>query len=158
MHTTLIHQELSLGLPEGFREMSVQEVKDASISAPEDGFTARDEARRMIVSVHWKKLPFLLSAFADPKENMKSTEQMIRNGLQNNEYELLETGEYSVGAESAPGFAYAYTVRGTRQYSEAVFLKHNSHIYALYCYGVSERKEEIHALFADILKTVQFVS
>ena len=158
MRISEINNELSLELPEGFRAMTLEEVKAASISAPDDGFTAKDEARRMIVSVHWKKLPFLLGAFADPKENMKSTEQMIRSGLKDNAYELLSTGTYTAGSENVPGFAYEYTVKEVRQYSEAVFLKHNNMIYALYCYGVGERKDEVHAVFASVLKSVQFAS
>ena len=153
-----MNKELILDLPEGFREMNLQEVKDASISAPEDGFSFRDDERRIIVNVYWKKLPFLLGAFADPRENMKSTEQMIRNGLKDFDYKLLSTVTYTAGSESATGFAYEYTVKDERQYSEAVFLKHKNTIYGLYCYGLSEKKEEVRALFASILRTVQFVS
>ncbi|MBR2759865.1 MAG: hypothetical protein IKD66_01735 [Solobacterium sp.] len=158
MNHTVINNELAMDWPDSFHEMSAQELKESSISAPSEGFSIRDNEKRILISVHWKKLPFLLSAFADPKQNMKSTEEMIRNGLKDHEYQMIGWNETETAGQKAPGFAYEYTIRGNRQYSEALFLKHGSYIYAVYFYGLSERKDEGRAVFEEVLASLKFVS
>ena len=158
MNHSVINQELALDWPESFHELSMQELKDMSISAPDEGFAIRNNDNHMLVSIHWKKLPFFLSLMADPKENMKSTEAMMRKGLEKNDYELIETTEKHAAGETLPGFVYEYTVRDSRQYSEALFLKHKNHIYAIYCYGRKDHREEDEPVFEDMLRSLQFVS
>ena len=74
MNQALIHSQLSLSYPDGFREMDQEEMKRLYQDDNPDRWGIWDQERHIILTVLWHDSNVFLSALASAKDVAKSTE------------------------------------------------------------------------------------
>ena len=121
METALLNNELKLTCPEGFREMSKEELSGYNFYSEAPGWCVNDADRHIMVSVSWKQVPGLFAKMLKVKDVAKSMEGQMAQAMKAFQYKLVEFTARTPGGKEAEGFRYDYTVQDTGMSGESVF-------------------------------------
>ena len=141
MNTVLLNDELALQVPEGFQELTREEVEGMSTVGAPPQWCARDSERHMILAAAWKKSSFA-SLMLTTKDLAKNMEKALSGQMVPYGYQLQGSLTQDLGGIEARGILYAYEAQGIGMACEALTLKKGKQFYYLYCYMRQELLEE----------------
>lgn len=133
MGEVLINGELKISLPEGFREMTPDEMRQGFGDDYPDRLGVRDEERHIIFAVTWKVSNEAASKIASTKSLAERAEKLIRKGYKKAriEYNCHGFFEKRLCGQEAWGFRYDYAVQGVGQTAETTVFKNGISCYTL---------------------------
>ena len=157
MGTALLNNELKLTCPEGFREMSKEELSGYNFYSEAPGWCVNDADRHIMVSVSWKQVPGLFAKMLKVKDVAKSMEGQMAQAMKAFQYKLVEFTARTPGGKEAEGFHYDYTVQDTGMSGESLCVKNRNTFYYLHFYYRTALKEESMAVVDEILQSASWM-
>lgn len=132
MNQTVIHDEIRITLPEGFRQMDAEEKKRVyagSAVVPE--WCAHDAERHILFSASWKQMNTILAAMACSMDGAKGLEKRMRLSLRDRNYQFGEYIKEQLGDKKAFGFTFRYQGKEGELQSRTVMVRNGGCIYYL---------------------------
>ena len=157
MKQTVIHSELSLSYPDGFREVDREELKRLFQDDNPNRWGIWDEEKHIILAVFWHDANKLLSALAGAGDVAKSTEKKLKKGLKNHGYRFDGFYKTTLCGLESHGFRYSYRVGEIAQAAEVLVLKRKNTCYTIYYYAREELALVSRPVFEEILGSMEFV-
>nr|MBQ6242848.1 hypothetical protein [Lachnospiraceae bacterium] len=154
MKKLTVNGELTLSCPDGFREMTQEELAKAYADRTSKRIGIWDEARHIILVVQWHKVNVLLAALSDPKSSLRSAEFRLRRLLKDSEYRKTDTFTRGIAGRDARAFRYEYRVQGVMQEGEVYLLKKKTSVYMIYTYTRMPVTEEARRVIGEMLNSV----
>ena len=158
MNQALIHSQLSLSYPDGFREMDQEEMKRLYQDDNPDRWGIWDQERHIILTVLWHDSNVFLSALASAKDVAKSTEKQLKRGMKNHCYQFGGFFQTELSGQEAHGFRYSYHIGDIVQTAEALVLKRKNTCYTIYYYTREELDLVSRPVFERILRSIRLPS
>ena len=155
MKKLTVNGELTLSCPDGFREMSQEELAKAYADRTAKRAGIWDETRHIILVVQWHKANVLLAALTDPKSTLRGAEFRLRRLLKDSEYHQTDTFTREIAGRDARAFRYEYRVHGVMQEGEVYLLKKKTNVYIIYTYTRIPVTEEARRVIGEILNSVR---
>ena len=152
--TEIINKVLSMDLPEGFQQMSPDELKKFYLKERPNCRGTWDKEQHVMLMVSWERYPGLLSALADIKElvqwNRMQTEKAYIG------YDYKNEGYFSIRAGDVPleGHSFSWRKDGTALSGETVLLKYQKTVYTITCTAREENREANRAMFRKIIENL----
>ena len=156
MDDVLLNGCLKIPVPEGFRVLDREELRQMYLDDLPDRWGMRNEEEHIIVCVYWHKFNRLLKSIADPKEVCKADEKRISKVMKNNGYAFESYFDTEVAGIKACGFRYNYEVQGIPQVCEVTVLIRDNVTYTLYFYTRPECAEKARGIYGDIVGRISF--
>ena len=155
MATEIINKVLSMDIPEGFQQMSPEELKKVYLKDRPNCRGTWDKERHVMIAVSWERYPGVLSALADIKElvqwNRMQTEKTYM------QYDYKKEGYFSMRAGDVPleGHSFSFRKSGTALSGETVLLKYQKTVYTITCTGREENEDANRAMFRKIIENLR---
>ncbi len=149
MSNVKIDNAIDLTYPEGFKEMSDEELT-RYFGTPANRWGAHHADRHIILSVGWSKAGFLQS---DAEMFLHKVEASTRLGLRN--YQRISSFKTKIGSKKAFGIRFEYRVNDARivQVADVIAFKYKKNFYTIhYVTRKSTAAEDRHA-FQEILQS-----
>ena len=156
MATVTINDEMKIAIPEGFVEMSREEMKVAYGDDVPDRYAVKNDNEHIIFCVYWHRGPSFLSKLADCKSLRDRCEKIVGKKMRNHQYKLEENFESALCGLEVQGFRHTYVVQDTEMISEVRVLKRENVSYTLYFYTRKETEQTAMPILKDILDSIQF--
>ena len=155
VQTETIDGTLSLDIPEGFQQMSREELKQVYLTDRPESWGTRDKERHIMITVLWKRNPGILAVLADIRGLAHRNQLQTEKAYAGHDY-LLE-GFFSMRAEKVPleGYRFSYCVNGTAQHAETILLKHRKTVYSITCAGRKENAGTDREMFRRIMESLR---
>ena len=154
MNSEKINGMLTLDIPEGFRRMSGDDLKQLFRSEEADRWGIQNKECHTVLTVMWKQYPALLSWLADLKTMARKNERMAQKGYAGNEYSPGGFISLSAGGKEMEGYRFSYRVQGIAQSAETVLLKHKGYVYNITFIGRKEDQSANQETFRKILNSL----
>lgn len=148
---TLELGELSLALPEGFRQMAASELEEAFGYAYDAWAGARDKERRVMVAVIANDAGRIAGALASVADAAKGIERRMRAAHGADGYALERQLKGTVAGAKVRGFRYRYRALDIDHIGEVWCVKRGHTFYSLYLYGRAADAEAARAVFTEVL-------
>ena len=144
--------DLILKYPQGFEEMTKEELRHyaAGKDVPEKG--AQDKDRHILLTVTKKRFNPLVTFLADPRNAVATMEGTVSSLLKDHQYEYIDLIEFDVAGEKGSGFLYAYVNKDTPMEGVSMIVKKEKAFYYIRAYFKREIQEEILPMIEEILK------
>ena len=154
MNNVKINNEIDLTYPDGFNEMSEQELT-RYFGKPDNRWGVYDAPNHIVLSVAWTKAGFF-SFLADEESFLIGLESRMRRSLLN--YQRL--GMYKTKLEpkkKAIGIRFEYRVNDavTIQVCDLFTFKHKKKYYAIYYITRQQNAIESRPAFDEVLKSIK---
>ena len=157
MAQALIHDELDISYPDGFAQMSAEELRQAYNNPYPNIWGIRDEERHVILAMFWKDSNELVSKLASAEQLAKRAEKQLAKGMRKNAYRPGGTFVTSIAGCEAHGFRYTFTAVGdVAQEAETIVFKRGKTCYTLYYYTRPETAAANRPVHDAILATLRF--
>lgn len=151
-HMLIFGGAVSILLPEGFLEMSEQEVTQAGGRSCNNGWTARNAGQHMMVEITWSKVP-LFGSGVPLNSVVANTERTLQKRCGN--YRKLKEMKTVISGQEASGLRYTYTAQGIEMESEYILIKYQKKYYAFSLLARMESFEEQYPVFEKMLDSVE---
>ncbi|MBR3359010.1 MAG: hypothetical protein IKG46_14420 [Solobacterium sp.] len=149
METAVLNETVTLTLPDGFEQMSEEEMKGMQFTEPGPGMCYKDTERHIIVSFGWKDAG-LASLLVSTKEIAKNMEPHLAKALKPYGYRLLDIVQDTFGTKNVSGVKYEYTAQDTPMYAESWGFKEGKTIFYIHYYTRKETEAENKAVWEEI--------
>ena len=139
-----IHEELTLEVPESFRELPAQELDQLYGGSNPNRWGAWDEEQHIILAVFWHEnsgLLGLLTNVADAKAVAESNEIKMKKAMGGSGYRREGFFPAQVAGKPAYGFRYSYRAGDVPQVGEAISFFRDKTCYTLYYYARLDQDE-----------------
>ncbi|MBQ8996223.1 MAG: hypothetical protein IJ091_10455 [Oscillospiraceae bacterium] len=146
-----LNNTLTLNIPEGFRDLTDEEIKGKYLGAPPQ-WCVSDPQRHMILTAGWKKINRFSALLLSGKDLEKQLEKAILDAMDPYGVSFGEHTNVPIGTEKAEGFTCQYTAEGIKMISESLVVLYEKTAYYLFAYVRAEREEDCLALFHEVLK------
>ena len=156
MTAITLNGSLKITFPEGFTEMSREELKQAYGDDVPDRYGMKDTEKHIIFCVYWHKGPSFLSKLADCKSLRDRCERLISKSMRNHDYRLEEKFESTLCGLEVQGFRHSYVLQDIDFVSEVRVIKRDNVCYTLYYYTRKETQEENESVRDEILNSISF--
>lgn len=157
MNQAVINGELNVSWPDGFQELSREDLRKLYLDDHPDRWGIRNESKHCVFSVFYHKANPLLSILAsDVKEIAKATETKLRAGYKGHEYQLEGFHSREIAGLSAEGFRYSYELNHIPESCETYILKKGRVTYTVYWYTRKEREADNEPLLEELLNSLHF--
>ncbi|MDO4534110.1 MAG: hypothetical protein Q4C36_10385 [Coriobacteriia bacterium] len=157
MAQALIHNELEIAYPDGFAEMSPEELRQAYNNPYPNIWGIRDTERHVILAVFWKDSSELASKFASAESLAKRAEKQLSKGMRKNAYRFGGAFVTTIAGCEAHGFRYSFTAVGNvAQEAETIVFKRGKTCYTLYYYTRPETVASNLPVHDAILAAIRF--
>ena len=157
MNKELVNQALSIPVPDGFRPMSGEELRQAYGNDDPNRRGLWNRESHVIIAVLWKEYPALLRfMLRDLKAVCRKNEQLHSREYAGHDYHCGGFFSQTVGGQPAEGYRFTYSAGGAAQSAETVLVRQGGTVYSITCAGRTENRESDHALFAGILEGISF--
>ena len=152
MNNVRINNELQLNYPDGFREMTEEELTKY-FSSPQNRWGAYDADRHIILSVSWTKAGFF-SFMTDAESKMMEVEARMCRNLLN--YQRVSSFKTKIAGKKAFGVRFEYRVNDARivQVGDLMMLKYKKKFYAFHYITRKATAVADRADFVEALKSV----
>ena len=149
METAVLNGEITFTLPDGFEQMSEEEMKGLQFTEQGPGMCYKDTDRHFILSFGWKDAG-LASFLVSTKDIAKNMEPHLAKALKPFGYRLLGIKQDTFGTKNVSGAAYEYTVQDTPMYAESWTFKEGKTIYYIHYYSRKETMDANKDVWAEI--------
>ncbi len=155
MENAKINNELTLQYPDGFHEMTEEDLKKYFVT---DGnrWGIHDPERHVVISVAWTRSTFL-SYLTDAKSVVGGSERCMKSNLKS--YQRIGKLSTEIASKKASGIAFQYhpTDANIIQYSEMLAFRQKNMFYVIVYLTHKDKNSDCHPLFDDLLKSIQIV-
>ena len=150
-----VNNELTLSCPEGFAEMTPNELERAFSYRDARIFGIRDTERHIVITITWHKVNVFLAALSDPASTLRSAEFRLRRAL--SRYGFKKTGSLTrtLAGQTAKGFGYSFQVSGLIREGEVWMIRKKNCYYTVYTYARKPVSQENRAVIEGILKSME---
>ena len=152
----LLNNELEITLPEGFRDMTPEEMAGLNVYKEAPGVSVKDPDRHIVISAAWKKSG-LAALMLSAKEVAKKMESTLRGAMKPYGYVLDSFITENIGKETAEGFRYRYTAQNIRMVGETLSVKKGRTFYYIHCYLREELREESLQTLEEIFQSARWL-
>ncbi len=156
MSTVLINQSVCIEMPDGFRTMSPEEIKQAYSGEDAKRWGAWDKEKHVMITVMWKDTSFLMAKLADLKAVCRRNEQLNGRACAGHDYQSEGFFSLMAGNRPAEGYRFSCRIGDAAQSAETVLIKHNKTIYSVTCTGRTENRNADREMFAAVLARIRF--
>ena len=147
MNTVELNNDLCFSYPEGFQQMSREDLGRHKFIEEAPGFCVHDEERHIMISVSWRQANPFVAMLVGSAEVSRNMEAKVRKPMSKFGYKLEEFITREVGGKTADGYRYTYNVKGTGMIGESLSVKAGSNFYYIHSYFREElRKESLKVL------------
>ena len=152
MNTASINNELNLTYPDGYKEMSEEELA-RYFSSPANRWGAYNADEHIILSVSWTKAGFF-SFMSDAESVLIGAEGRMRRNLLN--YQRISSFKTTVASKKARGIRFEYRVNDARlvQVGDLIVFKQKNKYYAVHFITRKLNAGSSRKAFEEILKSI----
>lgn len=152
----LLNNKLEITLPDGFREMTAEEMAGVKLYKEAPDFCVKDPDRHIVIAAAWKKSG-LAALMLSAKEVAKKSESALQSAMQPFGYTLETFLTEKIGGETAEGFRYHYTAQDTRMVGETFSLKKGKTFYYIHCYLREELRDDSLKILEEIFASGRWI-
>ncbi len=120
MQDAVVNGELTITVPEGFKVLDSEGLKELYNDDNTDRWGMMDDQRQMVLSVFWHKNGGLISFLAKPEDVCMSTEKKLSKALKGYGYELEGFYEKNLCGKKACGFRHIHMIKGIEYTSKSL--------------------------------------
>lgn len=146
-----IHECITLQFDEGFHVMNEEEKRNLPSLGEGPSDALIDPQRHIIISLGWKKMPFLISLLFSAKDAMQAVKKSIRKPMKAFGYCNEKDLSRNIAGEAAEGFCYEYEAQGIGMFGETYVVKHENELFYLHFYTWAALREENLKIWNDML-------
>lgn len=152
MNTKVLNDRLVFAWPEGFEEMSAEDISKNSTpwGAPE--FMIKDTERHIIVSAGYKRINGFSAMMLSEKDAADQIKSELTKAMRNMDVHFDEAVNEKIGDQDSAGWRYGYTVQGIDMGAESIVFKDGKDLYYLHFYYRQALKAESLNVIAEMLK------
>ena len=154
MNKVLLNQELTITIPDGFRQMTEEELRSQNLYKEPPKWCITDPARHIVVSAAWKKSTFA-SLMISSEEVAKKMENEIRTAMTPYGYQLEGFISEEAGGHTLDGFRYSYTAQGIEMTGETFSVKKDRTFYYIHCYMRTALREESIPVIRELFRSFE---
>ena len=154
MEETIVNGQLSVGLPSGFRVLSVSETDGMYGDGNHDRWAMADASSNHIFAVFWHSNGRLVSRLAGSKDACANAERKIAKTMKDSGYSQDGFFDRAIAGTEGHGFRCRFSINGTEYRSEVVFFMHGRVCYSVYNYTKSGEDGEVLSEVVDGLRFV----
>lgn len=149
----IINNEVELEVPEGFKVLNDEEIKNWLGKFSKDSFAMRNVDKHVAIVVSYKKTNFLNrnmpldKVLASGKSTLKTVKPTIK---------FLEEINTTIDGKQALGVIYSESIKGIDQKVDYLLVKHNDYHYSFNYLGRIETYDECHGAYEKVLKSIRF--
>ncbi len=153
----LCNDKLRFAYPEGFYEMTEEELSSLNVLEEGPGSVITDPQRHIIASFGWKPMGGISFLIVNTKDVFNGMRKQILEPM--TAYGVRDGGAITrqLDGEAAEGFCYEYTAGETPMYAESYVIKHKKVLYYLHFYARAALKEESLACWNEILASAKWL-
>ena len=155
MKSFTINNELTLSCPDGFREMSTEELNKISSSRNPNRFGIWDEERRLMLAILWYKANVFQASLTDPRTSLRSVEMQLQSLLRPNGFTKTGSFHYPIAGQQAKAFSYAYMVTDLLQTGEVFMFRNKRMYYTIFTYAWEAIAGEVQETLRGILDSMR---
>ncbi len=157
MAQTLIHDELEIAYPDGFAQMTAEELQQSYNNPYPNIWGIRDKERHIILTVFWKDSNEMISKLASTESLAKRAEKALSKGMKKNAYRFGGSFTTTIAGCEAHGFHYGFIGAGdVAQEAETIVFKRGKTCYTLYYYTRPETAAANRPVHDAILAALRF--
>lgn len=149
-----IENKLYMDCPEGFRQLSEEELQKMNMIARGKGLCISDSERHIVISVAWTQVNPLSSWLLGTRETAGSMARHIGKSMKPFSYYWLNNVKREIDGQVARGLDYEYVVQGINMTGESLVVKVEENLFYFHMYGRKVRRDESLAVFNEILDGV----
>ncbi len=149
-----IDNKLYMDCPEGFRQLTEEELQKMNLIAGGKGMCISDSERHIVISVAWTKVNALSAWLLGTRETAGSMAKHIGKSMKPFNYVWLDDVKREIDGQVARGLDYNYIVQGIHMTGESLVVKVEENLFYFHFYGRQARREESLAVFHEILDGV----
>ena len=152
MNNVIINNELNLTYPDGFHEMSEEELTKY-FSTPADRWGVFNSDEFILLSVKWTKAGFKRT-FTDAESYMIELEAILRRRLVN--YQRLLEFKTKVGGKKAQGIRFEYRVKDSVRIhvGDLITFKYKKYFYSILYLTRKKNAAAARPAFQEVLNSV----
>ena len=155
MKNIQVHEAMQLSCPDGFREMSPEEVNKVASPYHSHRFGIWDEKGRLMVIIVWHYINVFSMSLTDPRTSLYGVEMRMRHMYQPYDYKKTASLRREIGGRKAKGYAYEYTINGQYQSGEVYMFRNKRDYYTLYTYAWEPMEGAVKDSLQGILDSIQ---
>ncbi len=156
MEKATLNNELVLACPEGFRELTAEELGRYRYYKELPSWCVRDEDRHIMLSVSWVRSFGPFAAITRSEDVAKNMEKKIRKLMAQSDYRLDAFIRRDLGGKNADGFRYEYSAQDTEMTGETFSVRNGRMFYYIYYYARTELQEESGRILDEIFRTAEW--
>lgn len=149
-----IDNKLYMDCPEGFRQLTEEELQKMNLIAGGKGLCISDSERHIVISVAWTKVNALSAWLLGTRETAGSMAKHIGKSMKPYSYVWLDDVKRDIDGQTARGLDYEYVVQGIHMIGESLVVKNEENLFYFHLYGRKVRREETLQVFNEILDGV----
>lgn len=149
-----IDNKLYMDCPEGFRQLTEEELQKMNLIAGGKGLCISDSERHIVISVAWTKVNALSAWLLGTRETAGSMAKHISKSMKQFNYVWLDDVKREIDGQVARGLDYNYIVQGIHMTGESLVVKSEENLFYFHFYGRQARRDESLAVFHEILDGV----
>ena len=151
MKVTMNEGKLSAILPDGFKELTSEEITARSGKSAKDNWAASNDEKHIMINITWKNIP-LLGKIVDLKKTVSTTQGQIEKVIPT--FKKIRDVETTIASLPAEGFVYEYQVQNIDMVSQYLLIKANKQYYAFMLIVRKENYNDYLPEFDNFLSSV----
>ncbi len=156
MKNIILNNDITLAIPDSFRETSEAELGQNFIYGGGEGKCFSDPDRHMLITAGWKKIGAFSSFFLNENDLVDNMEKKLRKPMEPFGYRLLGITSAPIGKKTAGGIRYTYTAQGVDMYAESYVIKVGKNLWYFHLYTRVSTQDENLPLWNQILATARW--
>lgn len=151
-----LNNTMFLSYPEGFRELSREEIGQMNTTDSPPVWAISDDVRHMIVNGAYRQASSFQAFMLNAKDVATEMEKQIARPMKPFGYKRDKFFVRDAGGVQGAGFSYTYTAQGIDMCGESYVFEHNKVFYYLYFYYRKELIETGRATAEEILQSISW--
>lgn len=156
MPEAILNNAMHLSYPEGFHELSEEEIRQMNTTDSPPVWAINDPERHMIVTGAFRQASSFQAFMLNAKDVATEMEKQIARPMKAFGYQRDKFFVRDGGGIQGAGFSYTYTADGTEMCGESYVFENNKVFYYLYFYYRKELIEEGRQTAEEILQTISW--
>ncbi|MBR3349888.1 MAG: hypothetical protein IKG55_07425 [Solobacterium sp.] len=152
MRTKVVNNRLEIFWPEGFHEMSKEEIGHMSSPFGAPAFCLKDPERHIILAAGCRTINGFSAMMLNVNDLADRMKKDLEGQMQPFGCHFDDPVNIKIGTAEAGGWRYGYTVQDTPMCAESLVLKDGKDLYYLHFYYREALKEESLPVIEEILK------
>ena len=156
MTDIIINNELKMSCPEGFREMTRDEIHQQFGQTTEDQTGIRNESGSVYINVMYHRFNALIGAMISNKGLAQDRENRLKKIYKDKMYRSSELFHREIAGHEAYGFSYEFVLNDISMYAECILFKTKNTTYTVYYYTRKENNEQNHPALDEVCSSMAF--